>query len=618
MSEELWQRVERHLRQVEKPSRYIDHEFGITVKDSWDYHAVMIYPDTYEIGQSNQGLAIIRQVLNEVPGIYCERGYLPWTDMADIMRAERIPLFSLETYTPIADFDLLGFTLPHEMAISNVLECLDLAQLPLLASERGEDAPIVIAGGPCTYNPEPFVDFIDAFMIGEGEELDPEVAILHRRLRDEGKSKREILEAMAGIEGVYVPSLFERVSDDSYQLRCTVPGLPDTVRKRVYAQFAQVPPDTSPIVPFVEATHDRLSIEVLRGCARGCRFCQAGMIYRPVRERTADQVVASVINGLACTGYDEVSLTSLSTTDHSQLESILRRLNSRLDGSGIAVSIPSQRLDAFGVAMAELVAGNKKGGLTFAPEAGTQRLRDIINKGVTQENLVNAIQRSFDAGWRRVKLYFMCGLPLETDDDLRGIGQLAGLAYETARDAVPQRDKGSVKVSLSCAVFVPKTHTPFQWCGQIPRDEVKRRINVIRSSIPYRAIDFRWHDPGTSLLEAVISRGDRSVGKLIKRAWELGARFDAWTDQFHFEYWAQAAQDLGYDLQAMASRSYTVDEVLPWQHIDAGVTWRYLQREWDRAQKGITTPDCTFHGCTGCGICQRLGCENVLAGERDG
>ncbi len=644
MSRSVWSAIEPHLRKIERPSRYLDHERGITIKSEAAYRCALIYPDTYEIGQSNLGLAILYHILNGDPDVWCERSYLPWVDLADIMREEHIPLFGLESYEPLVDLDMIGFTLPHELAITNVLEALDLAGIPLRAADRDERYPLVIAGGPCTYNPEPFSAFIDAFIIGEGEEVELEFVHAHRAARDAGASREETLLALAAVDGVYIPRFYEVASGDAPSpeaedyadsgisvqvaseapqvaapLMCpNRPDVPAVVRKRVIGDFDAMPIHIEQIVPYVEATFDRYTIEVLRGCARGCRFCQAGMIYRPVRERSADTVVSATIRGLLYTGYDEVSLTSLSTTDHSQLKEILRRLNTRLEGTGTRVSIPSQRVDAFGVEVAQLVAGSKKGGLTFAPEAGTQRLRDCINKNITEENFLDTIARAVDAGWRHMKLYFMCGLPTETDEDLRGIGEMVQRALEVARGRVPANQRKSIHMSVSCSVFVPKTHTPFQWCGQIDEEEVTRRIGVIRSSLPRKGVDFRWHEPATSFIEAAISRGGREMCDVIEGAWQRGARFDAWREHFSLAIWQEAAGAAGVDLFGIAGSVLSYDQPLPWGHISCGVSPRYLALELERAKAGITTPDCTFDGCTGCGLCPDLGCGVELAGDRLG
>lgn len=624
MTASVWPDIEPHLLEVERPSRYLDHERGIAHRTDADYRCALIYPDTYEIGQSNLGLAILYHILNADPVIDCERAYVPWTDLSAIMRDEGIPLFALESYEPLRDFDMLGFTLTHELAITNVLEALDLAGIPLHAAERDNDRPLVIAGGPCTYNPEPFSTFFDLFIIGEGEEVIVEVAHEHRRLRDAGVSREEMLLELARIDGVYVPRFYERAEADAETsevapplMRPALDEVPAIVCKRVVRDFDAMPLHRGQIVPYMETTHDRYSVEVLRGCSRGCRFCQAGMIYRPVRERSADTIVSATVNGLLCTGYDEVSLISLSTTDHSQLKEILRRLNARLEGTGTRISIPSQRVDSFGVEVAQLVAGSKKGGLMFAPEAGTQRLRDCINKNITDEDFYDTIAHAVQAGWRRVKLYFMCGLPTETDDDLRGIGQMVTRALEIAKDNVPKGERGSLRMSVACAVFVPKTHTPFQWCGQIDETEVERRIRVIRSSLPRKGVDFHWHEPETSLVEASISRGGREMCAVIEGAWRRGARFDAWREHFDFAAWTAAAEAAGEDLVAIASHVFAVSDPLPWAHISCGVSQRYLADELDRARMAETTFDCTFTSCTGCGICSALDCKVSLEGARD-
>jgi len=610
-----WERYAALIAQHEKPSRYLDHEFGARHKDAYDFHAVMVYPDVYEVGEPNQAVAILYDCMNRMDGVYCERAFLPWTDLADAQRAAGLPLISLETATPLSAFDMVGITLPHEMAYTNVLEVLDLAGIPLRAADRSDGDPIVMGGGPCVYNPEQIAPFFDAMQIGEGEEMMPEVVERLRTLRRAGASRAEQLAGIAGIAGVYVPSFYDIVDGRAVPNR---DGVPPIVVKRVLEDFDASPTDLDPVVPYMEIVHDRFNVEVLRGCCRGCRFCQAGMVYRPVRERSADSIVAAAVEGLRCTGYDEVSLTSLSTTDHSQVEQVLRRLNRALEGKGIAVSIPSQRLDRFGVEMAQLVAGSKKGGLTLAPEAGTQRMRDRINKNVTEDDLMNAIAHAFEAGWRHAKLYFMIGLPGETDEDIVGIAELANRAYARAKESVPERERGSVRLGISCAVFVPKAATPFQWCGQIPYEEVERRIALLRASHVHKGIDIRWHDPETSFIEAAMSRGGREMADVIEEAWRRGARFDAWTEQFDFGRWLAAGEAVGVDMRAAAQRSWALDDVLPWDHISSGVRKEYLAREYRKAEGGETTPDCTFETCTGCGICPDLKVRNVLAGESRG
>ncbi len=611
------QRFASLLTTCERPSRYLDHEYNAICKDETEYnfHVAMIYPDVYEIGQPNQAVAILYDIMNGMDNVFCERAYLPWVDMIQGMRAEGLPLVSLETFTPLASFDLLGITLPHEMAYTNVLEILDLSAIPLRAQARGEDDPLVIGGGPCVYNPEQISPFFDALVIGEGEEVMVEIVELLQHLNAQGVSRHDTLLSLAAIDGVYVPSLYDVVQGRAVPHH---PDIPAIIHKRVLKDFDATPINIEPIVPYEELVHDRFNVEVLRGCCRGCRFCQAGMTYRPVRERSADAIVSAAIQGLRCTGYDEVSLTSLSTTDHSQIESILRRLNHAFEDQGISISVPSQRLDRFGVEMARLVAGSKKGGLTLAPEAGTQRLRDRINKNVTEDELMDAITHAFEAGWRHAKLYFMIGLPGETDEDIIGIAKLANAAYAKAKACVPETERGNVRLGISCAVFVPKPATPFQWCGQISREEVKRRITLLLASHVHRAIDVRWHDSETSLIEAAMSRGGREMADVIEEAWRRGALFDAWTEHFDFARWLAASATVGVDLEATAQRQLQLDEPLPWDHISCGVHKEYLIREYERAEREKTTPDCSFAACTGCGICADLNVNTVLAGEKRG
>ena len=619
--EDRFSELEPLLAHIEKPSRYINHEWGTLSNKDAAYRACLIYPDVYEVGLPNQGLAILYAALNREEGISCERSYVPWVDMADAMRVAHVPLLSLEGAAPVASFDVVGFHIPHEMAATNYLEALDLAGIPLLAADRGADDPLVIGGGPSVYNPEPLAPFFDAFLIGEGEESLIEVCRMHERMRDAGATREETLRALAHVSGTYVPSLY----DVSHEGSCTPHGytvpragedVPDVVYKRVVNDFGATDPVSQSIVPFTELVHDRLSIEILRGCARGCRFCQAGITYRPVRERTPDQIVAAVSRGLAKTGYDEVSLTSLSTTDHSCCSQILHRLNRNLEGTGVSVSIPSQRLDAFGVDMALEVAGEKKGGLTFAPEAGSQRLRDIINKNVTEDDLERACRAAFEAGWRRVKLYFMMGLPGERDEDVVAIAQLAERVLAIAREVIPKGQRGGIQVSVSVSVFIPKAHTPFQWCGQLDDAEVKRRQKLLIESVHERAVRIHCHDASTSLIEAVLSRGGRDLAPLVLEAWRRAARFDAWSDQFSLERWEDAARACGLDLRSIAEEEFSLDARLPWEHVSPGVSRGFLLREWRRALEGKTTDDCTRSSCTGCGICPTLGAENVLVGDR--
>lgn len=635
------------LAHVERPSRYVGSEWGsahaasapdvpvagasaidapaadVSAADAPAAGAAfcMVYPDTYELGQPNQALRILVNAVNRLDDVVAERGFLPAPDMADAMRAAGVSLFSIESCAPLREFEVVGITLPHELAATNVLEVLDLAGIALRACDRGEDDPIVIGGGPCAMNPEPYAPFFDALSIGEGEQAVPQIIETVRHMRAKGAARADIVRALAQVEGTYVPALYRELSADEAQVAgaWVVPveeGVPATIVRRVYEDFAQSDAWEPCVVPYIEAVHDRLNVEVLRGCARGCRFCQAGMMYRPVRERSADNIVNAVLRGLDETGYDEVSLTSLSTTDHSQIEEILMRLNKACEGRGVRVSVPSQRLDAFGVNMAELVAGQKKGGLTFAPEAGTQRLRNIINKNVSEDDLFAAIEAACAAGWRRVKLYFMIGLPGETDDDVKGIASLAQRAYDRMKAHTPPDQRGALAMTVSVGLFVPKAQTPFQWDGQISREEALRRVGLLKRSVKYKAVRVSYHDPATSFVEAVMSRGSRACADMVEAAWRAGARFDAWTELFREDAWRTAAEQTGIDPERIAQVSYEPGYVLPWAHISAGVSQRFLALERARAQRGETTPDCTFGACTGCGVCQVTQVNTMLAAPR--
>ncbi len=619
VTDNLWKRVERILPSVERPARYIDAEWGAVRRPDADYRVVLLYPDTYEVGMANTAIAILYDRLASISDISVERAFVPWMDMADAMRDADIPLWGLETFLPVREADILGITLPYELTYTNVLEALDLADIPLRSADRADDDPLVIGGGPAAFNPEPLAPFFDAILIGEGEEAAAEIVDMHRDARARGLSREESLRRLAGIDGVYVPSLYETaLSSDGRSYVTSADGAPPTVVKRVLPSLDAFDPPTCPVVPYMDVVHDRATVEVFRGCTRGCRFCQAGMIYRPVRERSADDIVRDALAILRCTGHDEVSLTSLSTTDHSQIIEVLRRLSSRLEGSATTVSLPSLRVDALSVDMARMVARGRSTSLTFAPEAGSQRLRDVINKNVTEEDLLSVVGYAADAGWRRIKLYFMIGLPTETDEDVRGIGELAGKVLALMRERTPADKRGSIRVSVSVATFVPKSHTPFQWEGQIPLAEVERRQEILRASMPHKGIHLSWHDSEVSFLEGLLARGGRESAAVVEHAWRSGARFDAWTERFDLSVWLDAFAEAGIDPHERSSAPLSTEHELPWSHISCGVSQKYLLQERERAFLGKTTPDCSFGACTGCDVCQALGVDIVLGGESRG
>lgn len=617
--EDLFHLVEPLLAQVERPSRYLNHEWGAVEDQDGPFHACVMYPDIYDVGVPNLGLAILYDELNRLDGVSCERAYLPWADMCALMRERSIPLLSLETSSPVASFDLVGLTFAHELVCTNIVETLDLAGITLLATERDEDEPIVIAGGPSVWNSEPVAPMFDAILLGDGEGAISRMALTVRDARAEGASRAQILRRLSELQGVYVPSLYDIVVDETstrwgYAVPKEGSGAPAVVAKHCIASLTQTEPVAQRVVPYLSVVQDRLTIEVLRGCARGCRFCQAGMTYRPVRERPAEQIIEAVGRGLRTSGYDECCLSSLSTTDHSQCAQMLRQLNEDLADEGVRVSIPSQRVDSYGVDMAAAARSSRRAGLTFAPEAGSQRLRDVINKNVTDENIEAAARNAFANGYRRVKLYFMMGLPTETDEDLHGIAATAERVAAIGREVCGPRAK--ITVSISVAVLIPKCYTPFQWEGQLTLEETRRRQREMILAATDHAVRISYHDAETSLVEGVLAKMGRRGFDLILAAWRRGCRFDAWTDQFDFDAWQDAAQDVGLDLEEVACERFDLDARLPWDHTTPGVSKGYLQREWRRALQGKTTADCTMHSCTGCGVCPSLHVSNDLVGER--
>ncbi|MGC8787740.1 MAG: TIGR03960 family B12-binding radical SAM protein [Anaerolineae bacterium] len=601
--------LDRILPTVAKPGRYSGNEWNSVRKD-WSQAKVKValaYPDVYEVGMSNLGLAILYDLLNQQPEVLAERVYAPWLDMEQSMRQAGIPLFSLESRRPIRDFDLLGFSLQYELNYSNVLTMLDLAGIPLLASQRDGSWPLVMAGGTCTYNAEPLTDFFDLFVIGEGEEVLLELVHLYAEWKEsQGQlradtsagAKEEFLQRAAMIPGIYVPSLYHVAYHADGTVASIEPvkaGLPRHIQKRIVPVLP--PPPVKPVVPFLNVVHDRGMVEIMRGCTRGCRFCQAGMIYRPVRERPLEEVLAAVDQLLANTGYEEIALVSLSSTDYTGIVPLIRELGQRYAEQHLAISLPSLRIDTFSVELAQMIQRARKTGLTFAPEAGSERLRQVINKGVTEEDLLRTAEAAYASGWLRIKLYFMIGLPTETMEDVLAIARLVRAVRDIGR-----RWRGNrAQVSVSVATFIPKAHTPFQWLPMEDAVEIAARQEALRRALPSRAVDLSWSDPRVAWLEAVFSRGDRRLGKVILRAWELGARFDAWAEAFQPQLWQQAFAEAGLDPAFYATRRRSLDELLPWSHIHTGVSTAFLWEEYQRSLRGESSVDCRT-GCLGCGV----------------
>ena len=595
--------LEHILPRVQKPARYTGGEYNAVVKDrrQVDVRYALCFPDTYEIGMSNLGMRILYGVMNEMEGVWCERVFAPWGDMEEEMRREGILLYGLESGDSIADFDLIGFSLGYEMAYTNVLNMLDLAGLPLRSEERYGLSPIVVAGGTCAYNPEPLAPFVDIFVLGEGEEVSVEIIQLYRKAREECWSKEEFLAAAAQIPGLYVPSLYEVSYRPDGTLERVMPreGAPAVVTKRIVRDFDKSYFPVKTIVPSTEIVHDRVMLELFRGCIRGCRFCQAGYAYRPVRARNPETLLQQGIEACKDSGYQEMTLSSLSTSDYRPLEHLCDGLLDWCEPNKVSLSLPSLRADNFSLGLMERVQHVRKSGLTFAPEAGTQRLRDAINKNVTEEDLLRSCRTAFSGGWSSVKLYFMLGLPTETDEDVLGIADLAEKVYKTWKEATPNPKRG-VTITVSTAWFVPKPHTAFQWEPQITMEEYQRRVKLLREHMKGRSIKYNWHDSQTSFLEAVFARGDRKVADVIEAAWRQGAKFDAWSEYFDFDRWQAAFAACGVDPAFYANRTREKDELLPWDVTSVGVTKNFLWRERERAYEAVITPDCRVQ-CTGCG-----------------
>lgn len=596
--------LEKILLKVQKPGRYVGGELNCVIKDkaAVDVRFAFCFPDIYEVGMSHLGMKILYSCLNRMEGVWCERVFAPWTDMEALMREKDIPLYALESGDPVKDFDIIGFTLQYELSYSNVLNMLDLAGVPLLASERQGLSQLVVAGGPCACNPEPLADFVDLFFIGEGEEMDCELVELYRAHKQKGSSREEFLREAAQIPGVYVPSLYEVKYGEDGTIASVTPhsGAPEKVTKRLMLHMDQSFFPESFVVPYLEIVHDRAVAEVFRGCIRGCRFCQAGFLYRPLREKSVETVNRQCRSLCETTGYDEISLSSLSTSDYSKLNPLLDELLTWTKEEKTGISLPSLRVDNFSTEVMDKISSVRRSGLTFAPEAGTQRLRDVINKNVTEEELMKTVTTAFSGGWSSVKLYFMIGLPTETLDDVAGIADL-GQKVVDAFYANPNKKKGKgVSVTLSASGFVPKAFTPFQWEPQDTIEMLHEKQRHLVSSVTTRKITCNYHDADTSFMEAVFARGDRRLGPVLLEAHRLGCKFDGWNDYFSLARWRQAFENCGVSPEFYANRRRSFDEILPWDHLDYGVSKEFFRKECEKAYAAATTPNCR-EKCSACG-----------------
>ncbi len=595
------------LLSVEKPARYTGNELNMVRKDpkAVTVRYAFCFPDTYEVGMSHLGMKILYHVLNLRADTYCERFFAPWTDMADKMRVSGVPLASLETGTPLNEFGLVGFTLQYELSYAMILDMLDMGGVPVLAADRGDHDPFVMAGGPCACNPEPLADFIDLFVIGEGEEVIGELADAYALWAKSGLPREAYLESVCRIEGVYVPSFYRPSYKEDGTLKETTPlraCAPARIRRRIVKDLDAVPFPDAVIVPFIQTVHDRIMLELFRGCIRGCRFCQAGIIYRPVRERSVANLTGLAERSICSTGYEEISLMSLSTSDYSALPELADSLLAITDRQKVSLSLPSLRVDNFSLGLMDRISTVRKSGLTFAPEAGSQRLRDVINKGVTDENLIESVCMAVAGGWGSVKLYFMLGLPTETMEDVEAIADLAFRVMEACRGMTDGTAFKSLKITMSASAFVPKPFTPFQWEPQDTMAAMHEKQQLLREKLrkASRRIELNWHDNETSFLEAVLARGDRRLGPVILDAWRAGCRFDSWREHFRFDLWMRAMAGRGVDPSWYANRRRPVDEVLPWDHVDIGVSRAFLEQEMEKARGAELTRNCA-NGCAGCG-----------------
>lgn len=616
--EEIKQKIEKVLLKTQKPARYIGGEIGSVVKDKSkvDVRFAFCFPDTYDVGMSHLGMKILYGLKNNVPNWWCERVFMPETDFEKHMRDNDIPLYALESLDPIKDFDFIGFTLQYELSYNNVLQMLDLAGLPVLAKERKGLAPIVVGGGPCVCNPEPMADFFDLFILGEGEEVNLQLLSLYEKMKPLNPTKEEFLREAAKIEGIYVPSFYDVDYNDDGTVKSIKPNVPEAmpkIKKRVIADFDKVYYPDSFVVPFSQIVHDRSVVEVLRGCIRGCRFCQAGFIYRPFREKSIDTIRRETECLSEQTGYEEVSLSSLSTSDHTQINDLLLNLSEYTDKEQVNLALPSLRLDNFSEELMERLQAVRKSGLTFAPEAGTQRLRDVINKNITEEEIMRTCKMAFEGGYTQVKLYFMLGLPTETDEDIKGIADLAekvlDLYYQTPRE---KRGR-TIQIAISTATFVPKPFTPFEFEPQATPEEILRKQEYLRNCIKSKKIKLSCHFQQTSILEAVLARGDRKTCKAVYAAWRKGCYLDSWDEHFKYNLWQQAFEECGIDTAFYANRLRNYDEVTPWSHLDYLVSHEFLVRENKKAHLAQTTRNCK-EGCSGCGI--KAECGGVYCGKK--
>ena len=594
------------LYKVEKPSRYTGGELNEIIKNpaEADIRFAFCFPDVYEVGMSHLGSRILYHTLNAREDTYCERAFAPWPDMEVQLRKNHIPLFTLETKDSLSEFDILGFTLQYEMSFTNILNMINMAGITIRASERGEDEPIVMAGGPCAYNPEPLYDIVDFFEIGEGEEMMNDVLDVYKKYKGKGK-KTEFLREISKIQGIYVPSLYDVIYNEDNTIKEFKPkydDVPSTIKKRIINNYTKVDFPTNIIVPYSEIVHDRIVLELFRGCTNGCRFCQAGMLYRPVREKTKEDLVNLARDLVKNTGYEEISLSSLSTCDYSDIKGLVTDLMEEHEEKRVGVALPSIRVDAFSVDLLKDIQKVRKSGLTFAPEAGSQRMRDIINKGLTEDKILEAARSAFEAGWKTLKLYFMVGLPYEELEDCIGIGELAEKIVDEYK-AVPKKkgDYKSLRLTVSTSILIPKPFTPFQWTPMARLEDVNEKINAVKGAIKSKCIVYNYHEQKTSIMESVFARGDRRLCDVLIKAYEKGAKFDGWGQYFNYRLWMEAMEQCNLDVDFYAYRERTYDEVLPWDFIDIGVNRKYLEIESEKAKKAELTQNCR-KGCTGCGI----------------